>query len=173
MIGILILVHQHVAKALLVTLENFWLFLPEPANQKQEIVKIQSIVLAQTATILLINSLQSLLQKVALQAQRGRFDELVLGSADIVAKILVPDPLPKPHLQDNLFEEALLVIAIVNHELSGVTEVQFFDFGAQNSSANRMKSPHGQTPPPPPPPPPGGGGSSFFSSPPPPVPPSP
>src|SRR3989344_401655 len=146
MIGILILVHQHVAKALLVTLENIWLFLPEPADQKQEVVKIQGIVLAQTAAVFLVHSLQCLLQKITFQAKGGGFDELVLGRADIVAKNLIADPFPKPHLQNNLFDEALLVIAVVNHELSRVPQVQFFYFKTQDARADRMKSAHGQTP---------------------------
>ena len=119
-IGVLIFVDQNVAEPILIAFQDRRLLLPQPADEEEEVVEIQGVMLAHAPLIFLVNPLQGFLQEVALQPQGPGFGQLVFGGADMVTKDLRPNALGYSLLEHYLFEEPISVIAVVDHKFARV-----------------------------------------------------
>ena len=142
MVGVLILVHQHVPEFALIILQNVLVLLQKLNGDIDNIVKIQRVVVLQAGLVFPVGAGDVLRPDVAgalrpVQHLPGRHHFVLLpadGAKDIFRRKRL---IVQLHVLDDLFHDALGVRGIVNGKAPG--EAHPLDVPPQNTAAGGMK----------------------------------
>ena len=142
MVGVLILVHQHVPEFALIILQNILILLQKLNGDVDDVVKIQRVVVLQAGLVLAVGAGDVLRPDVAgalrpVQHLPGRHHFVLLpadGAKDIFRRKRLVVQL---HVLNDLLHNALGVRGIVNGKAPG--EAHPLDVPPQNTAAGGMK----------------------------------
>ena len=140
-IGVLILVHQNVFKAVLVFFPYFLMFFQQQDGNHQQIIKVQSIVRPQFFGIELVYISYLLLEEIIGITFHGLWPHKLVfcvGNCvlDSAGRILLG---VKVHFLQTLFDDHLTVTGIVNDEVA-LVKACGLNFPAQETRAKGMES---------------------------------
>ena len=142
MVGVLILVHQHVPEFALIILQNILVLLQKLNGDVDDVVKIQGVVVLQAGLVFAVGTGDVLRPDVAgalrpVQHLPGRHHFVLLpadGAKDIFRRKRL---IVQLHVLDDLFHDALGVRGIVNGKAPG--KAHPLDVPPQDAAAGGMK----------------------------------